>query len=206
LATAGLTLEDYARDVVELVDEMGVHAPIVAGLSMGGYVALALLRVLGDRMGGIGGLLLADTRPQADSDQGRAGRQRMIGMVDAGGAAAVAAEMLPKLLGDDTRERRPQVAEQVGQLIRAAPPEAIKAAVYRMMARPDSTAQLAQITCPTLIVVGEHDAMTPPALSQDMQARIAGAALTVIPSSGHLANLEQPDAFNEAVHRFLDRV
>src|SRR6185436_1956091 len=90
LASAGVTLEDYARDVVQMVRELGVKQPVVAGLSLGGYVAFALLRVMGKGTAGISGLVLADTRPQADTEEGRAGRARMIGLVDREGAPGVA--------------------------------------------------------------------------------------------------------------------
>ena len=206
LASAGLTLEDYARDVAQISSELGVHDPVVAGLSLGGYTAFALTRVIRGGPSGISGLVLADTRPQADTEEGRAERLRMIGLVDREGPSALAKEMLPRLLAEETCQRRPEIADRVRQLICAAAPEAIKAAVYRMMARPDSTAQLTQVKCPTLIVVGNHDTLTPPALSQEMRARIAGATLTVIPSAGHLSNLEQPSAFNDALHGFLNRV
>ena len=203
LASARLTLEDYARDMAGLLDELAVRNPVLAGLSLGGYAAFAAMRLQTIQPSG---LILADTRPQADTEEGRAGRQRMIGLVDREGAAGVANEMLPKLVSDETRQNQPDVVERLRRLILAAPPDAIKAALYRMMSRPDSTAQLAHVQCPTLIVVGERDVLTPPNLSHDMQARIAGATLETIPSAGHMSNLEQPEAFNAALIRFLDRV
>jgi pimeloyl-ACP methyl ester carboxylesterase len=201
--SARLTLEDYARDVVGLLEELAVRNPVLAGLSLGGYVAFAAMRLQTIQPSG---LILADTRPQADTEEGLAGRQRMIGLVDREGAAGVANEMLPKLVSDETRQNQPDVVERVRRLILAAPPDAIKAALYRMMARPDSSAQLAQVLCPTLILVGERDLLTPPNLSYDMQARLTDATLETIPSAGHISNLEQPEAFNGALIRFLDRV
>jgi len=204
LASAGLTIEDYARDVLMLLDRMDVREPVLAGLSLGGYVSFAMLRLAPSPP--IGGLILADTRPQADADEGRAGRRRMIGLVDREGPAGIAHEMLPKLLADESRQNRPEVVEDVRRLILTATPAAIKGALYRMMARPDSTAQLTQVTCPTLILVGERDVLTPPDLSRDMHARIAEATLEIIPSAGHLANLERPQAFNAALMTFLSKV
>lgn len=203
LASGRLTLEDYGRDVQRLLNRLGVQTPVIAGLSLGGYVAFAMMRAGTDP---IGGLILADTRPQADSEEARAGRLRMIGLVDREGAAGVAAEMLPKLLSDEAGQKRPEVVAQAKRLLLASRPNAIKAALYRMMARPDSTALLEQVRCPTLIVVGEHDVLTPPELSREMQRRIAGASLAIIPSAGHLSNLEAPDAFKAALIRFLNAV
>ncbi|RPH64185.1 MAG: alpha/beta fold hydrolase [Acidobacteria bacterium] len=201
LSSADLSLEDYARDVLGLLDQLDVRAPVVAGLSLGGYVTFAMLRIAPPDA--IRGLVLADTRPQADTEEGRAGRRRMIDLVGREGAAGIATEMMSKLIADQTRENHPAVADFVRNMILTAPPPAIAAALYRMMARPDSTGELARIACPTLVIVGERDALTPPDLSRDMQKRIVGARLEVVPSAGHLANLEQPDAFNTAVAAFL---
>jgi pimeloyl-ACP methyl ester carboxylesterase len=118
----------------------------------------------------------------------------------------VANEILSKLIADQTREDHPDVAELVRTMIQTASPPPIAAALYRMMARPDSTGDLARITCPTLVIVGERDALTPPDLSRDMQKRITGAKLEVVPSAGHLANLERPDSFNAAMAAFLKTV
>jgi pimeloyl-ACP methyl ester carboxylesterase len=204
LASAGLTLEDYARDVLALLDQIQVREPVVAGLSLGGYVIFAMLRVAPPNA--IQGLVLADTRPQADTEEGRAGRRRMIDLLGREGAAGVANEMLSKLIADHTRENNPAVADLVRNMILTASPPAIAAALYRMMARPDSTGELTRITCPTLVIVGERDALTPPDLSRDMQKRIGGARLEILPSAGHLANLEQPDSFNTAFAAFLKTV
>jgi pimeloyl-ACP methyl ester carboxylesterase len=204
LSSGGLSLDDYARDVLRMLDQLRVKAPVVAGLSLGGYVIFAMLRLLPPNA--VQGLVLADTRPQADTEEGRAGRKRMIDLLDREGAAAVAGEMLAKLIADQTREHRPDVAELVRNMIVTASPPAITSALYRMMARPDSTAELAHIACPTLVIVGERDALTPPDLSRDMQKRITGAKLEVVPSAGHLANLEQPDSFNAAFAAFLKTV
>jgi pimeloyl-ACP methyl ester carboxylesterase len=204
VSSTGLSLDDYARDVLGLLDQLQVRAPVVAGLSLGGYVIFAMLRL--SPPDAFQGLVLADTRPQADTDEGRAGRKRMIDLVGREGSAAVAGEMLSKLTADQTREHRPDVAELVRTMIVNASPPAIAAALYRMMARPDSTGDLARIACPTLVIVGERDALTPPDLSRDMQKRITGAELEIVPSAGHLANLEQPDAFNAAFAAFLKTV
>lgn len=213
LASAGLTVEDYARDVLGLLDALEVRSAVVAGLSLGGYVAFALLRLLGasprppavERLI-LEGLVLADTRPQADTDEGRAGRVRMAELVQREGTAAVARAMLPMLVADDTRRRDPDVVERMRALILAARPEAIRAALFRMMDRPDSTPLLDRIACPTLVVVGERDTLTPPDVSREMQARISGATLEILPGVGHMSNMESPEAFNRGLVRFLDGV
>ena len=208
---AGLSLDDYAADVMALLRHLGVDDAVVAGLSLGGYVLFALLRGLDGALPTshplrLRGLVLADTRYQADTEEGRAGRLRMAELVGREGAAGAAKAMLPKLLGEETRRARPDAVDAVRRLILRASPEAIAAASYRMMTRPDSAAELARIACPTLVLVGEHDELTPPEVSRDMHERIAGATLEVVPGAGHMTNLERPDVFNRALVRFLDRI
>jgi 3-oxoadipate enol-lactonase len=193
-------MHDYAEDVIDLLDRLHVDESVICGLSMGGYVAFELYRRAPECFAG---LVLADTRPQADSEEGLASRRRMLALVDRAGAAGVADDMLPRLLGPSTHRQRPEVVEKVRQLVLASDPQAIKAAVSAMMVRPDSTGLLKAIRCPTTILVGEEDALAPVAVSQQMQREIPYATIEVIPAAGHLANLEQPDAFNAALARFL---
>jgi len=167
---------------------------------MGGYVAFALLR-LASRY--VQGLVLADTRSQADTAEGVAGRQRMLQLVLDKGPSAVADEMIPKLLGATTLSTRPAVVDQVRSLALASSADAIAGAISALMTRPDSTPLLGSIHVPTLIVVGDEDTVTPPAASEEMHAAIGGSELVRISQAGHLSNLEQPDVFNAALTAFL---
>jgi pimeloyl-ACP methyl ester carboxylesterase len=195
-----VTIDDYAGDVVDLLDALHVHDAVVGGLSLGGYVALAMLRAAPRY---IHGLILADTRPQADTAEGVEGRKRMIALAASGGVSAVAGEMIPKLLGETTRRERSSVVDMVRSLASANRVEAITGALQAMMTRPDSTPLLASIHVPTLIVVGDEDGVTPPSISEEMHRAIPGSQLTVIPQAGHLSNLENTAAFNETVAAFL---
>src|SRR5262249_52978441 len=151
----------------------------------------------------IQGLILADTRSQADTPEGVAGRVRMLQLVKDRGASAVADEMIPKLLGETTRRTQPAIEARVRSLVTANSAEAIAGALRALMTRPDSTPLLASIHVPTLIVVGEEDAVTPPSLSEDLHHNIGGSELVRIPRAGHLSNLEQPEVFNAALAAFL---
>ena len=197
------TVDDYAGDVIDLLDALHINDAVVCGLSMGGYVAFALLR-LAPRY--VRALVLSDTRSQADTPEGVEARKRMLQLIadnPATGPAAVADEMIPKLLGASTRANLPELADRVRDLILSNPPEAIEGGVRALMARPDSTPLLRTIHCPTLIVVGAEDTITPPALSEEMHRAIAGSELTIIPAAGHLSSFEQPAAFNSALASFL---
>lgn len=196
------SMDDYAADLVDLFDTLQIHDAVVGGLSLGGYVAFALLKRAPHY---VRGLILSDTRAEADTPEGREGRTRMLTLVREQGASAVADQMIPKLLSPDTVRTRPDIVERVRSFILANPVETIAGAITAMMNRPDSSGLLATVRCPTLVLVGEHDALTPPAVATGLQQRIAGATLVVIPDAGHLPNLEQPEAFNRAVGKFLER-
>ena len=195
------TMDDFAAEVIDLLDALHIEDAVIGGLSMGGYATFALFRHAPRYFRGI---VLADTRPQADTPEAIEGRKRLLAVVRQKGAAAVADEMLPKLLGETTRRERPDIVARVGDLIRSNSADAIAGAISALMSRPDSTPILSAIHCPTLIMVGEEDTLTPPALSHDMQRAIGGAELVVVPAAGHLSSIEQPEAFNAALAQFLE--
>jgi 3-oxoadipate enol-lactonase len=194
------TMDDYAGRVIDLLDSLRIHEVVIAGLSMGGYVALAMFRHAARYAQG---LILCDTRAEADTPEGVEGRKKMQALVREKGQAAIADEMLPKLLGETTRRTRPETVERVRALVLSMSTESIAGALNALMTRSDSTALLSSIHCPVQIIVGEEDTVTPRALSEKMQERIAGSELVVIPEAGHLSNLEQPQLFNETIARFL---
>lgn len=193
-------MTDYAADVVDLLDEMGFERLVIGGASMGGYAALAFMTLAADR---VDGLVLANTRAVADSPEARANRRSMMAVVDREGPSGVARDMMPRLLGATTHQTQPDLEAMVRRFIKQQSPAAVRAAIQRMMHRPDSTPILAQVRVPTLVITGEEDELIPVDESKAMAAAIPGAALVVIPKAGHLSNLEQPDAFNRALHQFL---
>lgn len=194
------SVDDYAGDVIDLLDALHIKLAVVAGLSMGGYVAFAMLRHAARY---VQGLILADTRAQADTPEGVAGRTRMLQLAQEKGPSAVADAMIPNVLGETTRTTRPAVVEQVRSLMLASSAEAIGGGLRALMTRPDSTPLLETIHVPTLIVVGDEDTLTPPAAAEEMHQGIAGSQLVRIPQAGHLSNLEQPELFNAALAAFL---
>jgi 3-oxoadipate enol-lactonase len=196
------SVDDFAGDLVDLLDGLHIDQAVIGGLSMGGYITFALFRHAARYFRG---MVLADTRAQADAPPAVEGRQRMLQAVRERGAVAAADEMLPKIVCDATRAHQPDVVEAVHAMMVGNAPETIAGAIVALMTRPDATPLLSTIHCPTLIVVGEQDAITPPTLSEDMQRAIPGAELVVIPDAGHMSNMEQPNAFNAALGRFLER-
>ncbi len=193
-------IDDFARDVDALLEHLGVGRAVVGGLSMGGYAALAYHRVAPARLAG---LVLADTRSGADTPAGRDGRERMLGLVESGGASAIADEMLPKLVGPTTHRRRPGVVAEVRRLIESNGVEGVRRAIMRMRDRPDSTPGLRQMRVPVLVLVGEEDGITPVEESRAMVSALDNATLAILPAAGHLSNMENPDSFNAALRPWL---
>lgn len=196
----GLTMDDYAADVLSLMDGLELDEAVIGGLSMGGYVAFAMFRQAPSRFTG---MVLADTRSQADTPQGREGRLHLRDVLAKDGARGVAEEMLPKLLGARTRRESSDVVRLTRTMIEAAAPEAIDAAIGALIGRPDSTPGLAAISCATIVIVGQEDEITPVAEAELMQRAIPRSALSVIAGAGHLSNLEQPEVFSRALGDFL---
>src|SRR6266436_3255455 len=194
------TMELFADCVAGLMDTLGMQSAVLCGLSMGGYAAFAFLRKYPQR---VAGLILADTRPGADTPEAQANRENVARIAETQGTGAIADLQVPRLLSEYTRQHHPEVEMRVRQMIEAATVQGIAAASRGMAQRADSTDLLAGITCPTLVIVGEQDTLTPPTLAQDYASQIPGAQLIVIQHAGHLSNLEQPEAFLQAVRGFL---
>jgi 3-oxoadipate enol-lactonase len=197
------TMATHAADVLQLMNHLDVDRAVVGGLSMGGYITLAVARAAAARLEG---MVLADTKAGADSDEGRAGRDAMIAKVTTEGVGAIADQMLPKLLGATTQREQPDLTEAVRSIILRNSPEAVASALRAMKTRPDSMPDLAGITCPALVICGTDDVLTPPSESAAMAEALAAAQAVFIPNAGHLSNLEAPLAFNEALTAFLSQL
>jgi pimeloyl-ACP methyl ester carboxylesterase len=199
------SLDLLADDVALLLDRAGIERAVVGGLSMGGYVAMALARRHPDRLSG---LLLADTKATADTEQARANRERIAAAVLARDSVALLLdEQVPSpLLGKTTAAERPKLVERLRRMVEEASPQAVAWAQRAMAARPASLDVLAELAVPALVVVGEEDAITPVSDAEAMAAVLPDVVLTVIPAAGHLSSLEAPDTFNWAVRGLLARV
>ncbi|HXG56375.1 MAG TPA: alpha/beta hydrolase, partial [Vicinamibacterales bacterium] len=148
---AAQSMDEMATGVLELLDALKIDQAALGGLSIGGYVAFAMMRREAERFNAV---ILADTRATADTEAGIAARQEMLDTLHARGVGAVADAMLPKLLGDTTRRSAPEIAQQVRQMIEASSVDGVAGGIQSMMGRPDSTALLDSICVPTLIIVG----------------------------------------------------
>jgi pimeloyl-ACP methyl ester carboxylesterase len=197
------TMEAMADDVLELLDALQINEPIVlGGLSMGGYVALAMMARYPER---VRGLMLMDTRAGADTPEGAQNREELARQVEAEGKTGmVVAGMLPRLFSEFTQQNRGELLAPIRQVMERTPARAIAGALRGMAARPDRTAELSRISVPTLVLVGADDVISPPEEARAMAAAIPNATLAVIPNAGHLAPLENPAAADAAILGFLE--
>jgi 3-oxoadipate enol-lactonase len=197
------SLDQAADDVRGLLDYLSIRQAVFVGLSMGGYILFAFYRKYAEY---VNGLVLADTRAQADTDEGKQARFELAQIAYKQGARAIADVMIPKLLSPATIETRPELVQRVRTMIEGNQVSGIAGDLMAMAERPDSITLLKQMTCPTQIIVGDLDFPTPPSDAKLMADKIPNAHLAIIPGAAHLSNLEQPGLFNETVHSIVSNV
>ena len=190
------SIADMADDVAALLDGLGIARATVGGLSMGGYVALAFAARHPARLER---LILADTRAAADSDKARASRADALALVEKEGVPALVERQLAGLLSENASEA---MRDQVRELCRQGA-AGVCAGIRALRDRPDRQGELPGIGCPTLVISGALDTLSPPAEMATLAAALPQARLVGIPGAGHLSNLEQPDAFVAAIANFI---
>ncbi len=190
------SLSAWAARILELLP--GDFVPV--GVSMGGYLAFELWRQAPKR---IPALVLADTRANADDEAGRAARKETIRLLHEEGFDAFWDGLAPKLFSSEASE---SVVEEAREIAAAQPIENLVATAQALRDRPDSTSTLADISVPTLVLVGTEDAMTPPAAAKEILGGLVHGRYAEIPGAGHLSPLERPAEFNEELHLFLHEV
>lgn len=196
-------VDTYADDIASLLDHLELDDAVICGLSMGGYIAMAMWR---RHPGRVRGLVLCDTKAGADTPETRAARNDLIAKAKSDGAAAVADAQIGKMLGADTHAGRPEIVERMHAMMARQGTAAITGALQALRDRPDSRETLGTITVPTLVLVGEDDVLTPPAEAQAMMALLPPAAharLESIAGAGHASCVERPAAVTHALADFL---
>ena len=197
----GYGMNIYAADLAALLDALNVEEVILCGLSMGGYIAFEFLRHWRSR---VRGLVLMDTRAEADTPDGRKARDAAAATARERGADAIAEAMVPKMLAPATLADHPDTVERVRSMIAGNPVAGIVGALAAMRDREGSEALLPTLAdIPTLVIVGEADGLTPPDSARAMAQAIPGARLAVIPGAGHLPPVEQPAEVTRQLREFL---
>jgi 3-oxoadipate enol-lactonase len=196
------SLEQLADDLHALVEHLGLSRFVLGGFSMGGYVAFRYLARHADRLSG---LMLLDTRPEGDTEEGKQRRYAGIERIRSEGPRGFLDDFTKLVVSPRTMESRPDVVAEVRRLMEARS-DALAGGLRAMAERPDSTPVLGTVTVPALVVVGEDDKATPVESSRKMAAAIPGTDLVIIPGAGHVSSIEQSDAFNAALVMFLRRI
>jgi 3-oxoadipate enol-lactonase len=195
------SLDQMADDVAGLLAALKINEPVVVGgLSMGGYIALAVARKYPNVLRA---LILADTRAEPDDAKAKANRDSMIAFAQTHQARDVIDQMLPKLLTDKSLSENPGLVEEIRRMASAQTTAGIIGALKVLRDRPDARPILSTIRVPALVLVGAEDTLTPPAMAETLATGIANAKLVTIPGAGHMSNLEQPEMFNSALETFL---
>jgi pimeloyl-ACP methyl ester carboxylesterase len=196
------SIEAMADAVAQALDARGVTRAVVGGLSMGGYVALALAE---RHPGLVAALALCDTKSTADADEARANRLRVASTVEADGTVDAVLGMRTTLVGATSRGTRADLVERVAGWIADQAPAGVAWAQRAMAARPDRTAVLATFEGPALVAVGAEDDLTPFAAAQHMAAALPGATLVEVPRAGHLSAVENPEPLAAALTQLRER-
>jgi pimeloyl-ACP methyl ester carboxylesterase len=186
-----------AGGCLEAADQLDLESFAVVGLSMGGYAAFEMLR---QAPGRISRLVLANTRARGDTPEEQKARTELAGVVEESGTGILIERMMGRLLGKNPSSG---TVERVESMIRQARPKAIVHGLAALAGRTDATALLAGIPCPTLVIAGAEDSITPSAESRAMAGAIPGCRFIEIPAAGHLSNLENAGAFSDELERFL---
>ena len=197
LAREKMSMDDYARVAVDALDAQGVERAVFAGVSMGGYVCFAAMRLFPER---VSGLILIDTRETADTDKARQERFDTIDNIRDAGLEPLVDAMLPKMLTPAAPE---EMKKRVRDIMMSTSPEGAMVALRAMAKRPDSTDLLARVRVPTLIVVGEKDPIATTADADRMAHHILNARVVKLAGAAHLSNVEQAEAFNRAVQTLV---
>jgi pimeloyl-ACP methyl ester carboxylesterase len=192
----------FADDCAALLDQLGINVPIVvAGLSMGGYVAFEFCRRYPER---VAGLLLTATWAGDDSPETKEARDKAASTAIAEGVGPIVEGMVPKLLAPENYEAQPDLVDFTREMMMETSVEGVVGALAAMRDRPDSRPDLPALDVPTLIVHGAEDQLIPLAEAEAMAAALPQAKLVVVPGAGHLPNLENPEVYNDAVREFLE--
>lgn len=197
------TLEFFVDDLVGLLDHLEIEKAALCGLSMGGYIALRFAERNPERLLA---LILADTQAKADSNDAKLRRAAAIKSVKTNGVEAYAESFVKSAFAPQTFASKSDVVEAIKLIIRSNSSLGICGALLALLSRTETTEALLGIRVPTLILVGEQDALTPPSASQEMHNRIPNSEIHLIPNAAHMSNLENSGEFNKHLLDFLERL
>ncbi len=196
------TMEAYAWDLFSIMDELHIEKPILCGLSMGGYIAL---RAVEKEQNRFAGLILCDTRSEADDNNGKIKRSNAIDKISVQGVEAFVNDFVPNCFHPRTPKRLAEMYNQIFYTAKNQNSVGVKGALIAMLSRRDTTDSLKQIKIPTLVLVGAEDALTPPKVMKKISKNIKKSKFYVVPKAGHMTPLENPDFVNIKIKKFIEK-
>ncbi len=196
------TMEAFVWDLFSIMDGLHIENPVLCGLSMGGYISL---RAVEKEQNRFSGLILCDTRSEADNNEGKLVRSNAIDKINVEGVEAFANDFVPKCFHNKTPERMSEMYEKILEITKSQNSIGVKGSLIAMLSRRDTTPSLKNIKIPTLILVGKKDTLTPPKIMIAMADKIKKSKFDIVPKAGHMSPLENPEFVNNKIRRFLEK-
>jgi 3-oxoadipate enol-lactonase len=194
------TMEAYVWDLFSIMDELKIEKPILCGLSMGGYISFRAVEVEQERFSG---LILCDTKSESDNNKGKLIRSNKINKINVDGVGSFANEFVPTCFHPDAPENLSETYNRILNIAKNQNPVGVKGALLAMVSRINTTKSLKKIKIPTLVLAGEEDALTPPKSMKKLSKKIKNSEFHIVPNSGHMTPLENPEFVNEKIKGFL---
>ncbi len=203
VGTGHYAIELFVDDLFLLMDHLNIPKAVLCGLSMGGYIALRAVERNPDR---IIGLVLADTKSEADGNEAKIKRANGMKFVQANGMKYYAQDYVKIVFAPQSFEGKAESVKMIQSIVERTAPTAIFGTLLALAGRTDTTHNLPNINCPTLILVGEKDTVTPVAAAQILKDKIPGSEMFIIPGAGHVSNMENPSEFNKHLTAFMAKI
>jgi len=197
------TMELFVDDLFSIINDLNLEKPVICGLSMGGYIAL---RAVEREQGKFGGIILCDTKSEADSNEGKLGRAAAIKNVDKNGARGFVEGFIPKCFTEKFITLNKKEYEEILDRYITSDPVGIKGCLLAMAGRTDTTNFLPKINIPALLICGGEDRITPPDVMMAMAGKIPGSKFLIIPEAAHLSTFENEKPVNLSISDFLDNI
>lgn len=196
------TMEAFVWDLYSIIDELHIEKPILCGLSMGGYISLRAIEKEQERFAG---LILCDSRSEADNNDGKIVRSNAIDKINVQGVEAFVSEFVPKCFHPKTPQKLEEMYSRIYDITKNQNSVGVKGSLLAMLSRRDTTASLNKIKIPTLILVGKKDVLTPPEVMENIAKKIKGSNYYIVPKAGHMTPLENPEYVNAKIEKFLTK-
>jgi pimeloyl-ACP methyl ester carboxylesterase len=197
------TMEQFAEDLFEIISKIGLQKPVLCGLSMGGYLSFRAIEIYQSAFKGV---IFCDTKAQSDTDEIKLIRANKIKQINESGLDSFVESFVPTCFSENYQSTFADNYNKVKSLCKTNSPIGVKGALIAMLSRVDSTPFLSQINIPTLHLCGEFDQMTPPTLMAEIASQIANSQFLVVPNSGHMSPIENPDFVNTAIDNFIQQI